>query len=237
LFRVYAVASDGPVKKSIAGICHAPGRSPYYERVIRYAEYETLSECLKSGGRLPKRSRNKHQNFVFLTKERLPKEALNYNRRDWPHWVDWDGDCQNERHEVLIEQSKIPVKFKRNRGCSVSWGLWRDPYSGREFTKASDLDIDHIVPLMWAHQHGGYRWSREEKRQFANDHENLIAVQKELNREKGAQGPDMWLPPNEKFRCTYVKRFLSILNKYKLQLWPSEQLRYRNVEQRVCHGN
>lgn len=148
--------------------------------------------------------------------------TYNYNRKDWPHWIDADDDCQNERHEILIKYSLEPVKFKRNNGCSVTWGKWLDPYSGQTFVKASDLDIDHIVPLYWAHNHGGHLWSREKRRAFANDHENLLPVDKNLNREKGAAGPDVWLPPNKIYQCNYVKRFDAIVKKYKLRYYDDE---------------
>ncbi len=46
--------ADAPVKKSKTGICHAPG-STYYNQTKAFTPYKTLDECLKSGGRLPKR--------------------------------------------------------------------------------------------------------------------------------------------------------------------------------------
>ena len=47
-------SSAGVVKKSKSGICHAPS-SPHYERTKSFTPFKTLDECLKSGGRLPKR--------------------------------------------------------------------------------------------------------------------------------------------------------------------------------------
>ena len=43
-----------PVKKSNTGICHAPGSS-YYGKTKNFTPFKTVDECLKSGGRLPKR--------------------------------------------------------------------------------------------------------------------------------------------------------------------------------------
>jgi hypothetical protein len=43
-----------PVKLSKSGICHAPG-STYYEQTKNFTPFKTLDECLKAGGRLPKK--------------------------------------------------------------------------------------------------------------------------------------------------------------------------------------
>ena len=107
----------------------------------------------------------------------ISRHSQNYDRSDWPHWIDDDSDCQNTRAEILIRDSKTPVKFKRNKGCTVTWGTWFDLYTGQTFFKASDVDIDHVVPLKHAHEHGGASWSRRQKRIFANDMENLLTVE------------------------------------------------------------
>ena len=46
-------------------------------------------------------------------------ECPAYERKAWRHWVDEDRDCQNTRHEVLIEESLAPVTFKTDKGCRV----------------------------------------------------------------------------------------------------------------------
>ena len=48
----------------------------------------------------------------------------------------------------------------------VKSGFWLDPYSGKFFSKASKLDIDHIVPLKNAYEFGAEIWSKKSKRKF-----------------------------------------------------------------------
>ncbi len=46
--------SDPPVKMSSTGICHAQG-STYYNQTKKFTAYKTMDECLKAGGRMPKK--------------------------------------------------------------------------------------------------------------------------------------------------------------------------------------
>jgi hypothetical protein len=48
------VAQSEPVKMSKSGICHAPN-STYYSQTKNFTPYKTLDECLKAGGRKPKK--------------------------------------------------------------------------------------------------------------------------------------------------------------------------------------
>ncbi|MCH9691708.1 MAG: HNH endonuclease [Gammaproteobacteria bacterium] len=147
--------------------------------------------------------------------EELPVSAL-YDRDDWPHWVDFDGDCQNARAEALIAASSVPVKFRQEKGCVVDSGSWFDPYTGNTFEAASELDIDHIVPLKEAHISGGDSWSRAKRQEFANDPENILVVSASENRSKGAKDIAEWLPDTVTFRCDYVKKWAHIKTKYEL---------------------
>ena len=47
-------ASDPPVKKSVSGICHET-KSSYYAQTKNFTSFNTIDECFKSGGRLPKK--------------------------------------------------------------------------------------------------------------------------------------------------------------------------------------
>jgi hypothetical protein len=82
--------------------------------------------------------------WLLATKAIAKSERPAYNRKAWKHWIDEDKDCQNARHEVLIEESLSTVVFKTAKGCRVVSGIWNDPYSGKTITDASQLDIDHL---------------------------------------------------------------------------------------------
>jgi hypothetical protein len=49
-----AMAQGIPVKMSNSGICHAPNTT-YYEQTKKFTPYKSLDECLKAGGRMPKK--------------------------------------------------------------------------------------------------------------------------------------------------------------------------------------
>lgn len=153
-----------------------------------------------------------------------------YNRKDWPHWTDDDGDCQNTRAEVLIAHSQLPVKFKRNKGCNVTHGRWYGVYTGQIFTKASDLDIDHIVPLAHAHRQGGANWTRSQKRAFANDPENLLPVEDNANQAKGDKGPDQWKPQQKSYWCVYARKWEYVKEKYRLGFNGQERSALREMK-------
>lgn len=157
------------------------------------------------------------------------RQAGTFNRQDWPHWIDEDRDCQDTRAEILLRDTLSPVKFKRNKLCNVSWGRWLCPYTGKEIRKASELDIDHLVPLAHAQRNGGATWSREKKRQFANDSLNLLAVEARANRAKGDQGPDRWRPPQRKFWPEYARRWREVKKKYGLGSSAAEETALREM--------
>ena len=55
LFFLAACDSDNvPVKKSKTNICHKKG-SKYYDQTKHFRAYNTIKECIDSGGRLPKK--------------------------------------------------------------------------------------------------------------------------------------------------------------------------------------
>ena len=119
-----------------------------------------------------------------------------YNRdRDYDTWHDWDGDCQNNRQEVLISEN-LPgnqITFTAASGtCTVATGKWYSKFNDKEYTSASDVSIDHMVPLSESHYSGAWKWSQKRKLIFANSinlDEHLIAVYGPSNSEKSNCSP------------------------------------------------
>ena len=76
-----------------------------------------------------------------------------------------------------------------------------------------------MVPLGNAHQSGGWAWSPEQKRQYANDlsyGNHLIAVQASANRAKGSRSPAEWKPPDRGYWCQYATDWMAIKNTWEL---------------------
>lgn len=212
------------VKKTSSGICHPPASS-YYDRTNNYRPFDTVESCLDSGGRLPKGMSGYRDNSESAGRT-LAKADSGYERSKFGHgWDDADGDCQNSRAEALIAQSSTKVRFADERRCRVVTGRWISPFTGKVIQNASEIDIDHVVPLKWAWDHGAYAWSDDRREKFANDPMNLWSVELSLNRQKGAKGPEDWLPPSG--RCQYVSRFVRILKVYGLQPTEVERDRYK----------
>ena len=162
--------------------------------------------------------------------------VLGFDRSEWQHWIDADGDCQSTRQEVLIEESLVEPELDA-RGCKVLEGLWRDPYTGRLISDPKLLDIDHLVPLREAWEAGGWAWDDAQRRAFANDlshPEHLVATHRRNNRAKGAKAPQDWMPPDAALRCTYLQWWWRTKVRWHLRLTPEEA--YFIFRESGCEG-
>lgn len=145
-----------------------------------------------------------------------------FNDDDWNFELDFDNDCQSTRQEMLILTSRIEVRYTNPRNCVVRTGEWFDEYTGELFEVAVQVEIDHIIPRMYAHTHGGDRWAPEMKLQFSNDPMNMILIERREVRRKRDRGPSRYLPRDE-FQCQYVALWDQLADKYDLQLSSSDR--------------
>lgn len=66
-----------------------------------------------------------------------------YSRDLFPHWITQSGAC-NTREVVLKRDGTNVVQ---DSACAATSGSWYSTYDGATWTAASDVDIDHVVPL------------------------------------------------------------------------------------------
>lgn len=69
--------------------------------------------------------------------------STGYSRDLFPHWITVSGTC-NTRETCLKRDGSGVVT---DSACAATKGTWRSPYDGASWTAASDVDIDHMVPL------------------------------------------------------------------------------------------
>jgi hypothetical protein len=137
-----------------------------------------------------------------------------YSRDLFPHWSTVSGTC-NTRETVLKRDGTNVVT---DSSCAATSGRWYSPYDGATWSAASDVDIDHIVPLSNAWKTGARSWTTAKRGQFANDLSGpqLIAVTDNVNQAKGDQSPATWKPPLASYHCTYARMWIG--SKYKWAL-------------------
>ena len=162
---------------------------------------------------------------LVITVAEIPAGIPEYDRGEWRHWVDEDGDCQDARQEVLVAESLEPVTSETDRQCRVEWGRWWAPHLQHHLENPRHIDVDHHVPLKNAHLSGGWRWDAERKKEFANyldDPAHLVAISARHNRSKGSRGPEEWAPPDNDLWCEYALDWTEIKAHWGLTMTPVE---------------
>lgn len=144
-----------------------------------------------------------------------------YSRDLFPHWVTISGSC--DTRETVLKRDGTSVVT--NSSCSATSGRWYSPYDGATWTAASDVDIDHVVPLAEAWRSGANSWTTAKRQSFANDltRPQLIAVTDNVNQSKGDQDPSTWQPSLTSYRCTYAKMWIAVKYYWALKLQSSEK--------------
>lgn len=169
---------------------------------------------------------------ALAVKGRAPKTG--YEREQFgQRWsddvtVEFGHNGCDTRNDIL-RRDLTNVAIKDNtHGCVVLSGTLHDPYSGTDIafqrgkSTSSAVQIDHVVPLADAWQKGAQTWTPEQRRNFANDPRNLLAVNGRLNQQKGAGDAATWLPPNKTFRCEYAQRIIEVKSAYGLWVTQAE---------------
>jgi hypothetical protein len=162
----------------------------------------------------------------LAVKGRAP--TTGYDREQFgPPWPDTDGNGCDTRNDMLgrdLSQADVD-----RDGCTVVSGWLADPYSRTwvAFVRGVDtseaVQVDHVVALSDAWQKGAQQMSPGQRQRFANDPLNLLAVDGELNQQKGDGDAATWLPPNKAVRCGYVARQVAVKARYDLWVTSAER--------------
>jgi hypothetical protein len=166
-------------------------------------------------------SKSTAQTYLTALTVAAEANAGTYDRDLFPHWITISGTC-NTRETVLKRDGTNVVV---SSACAATSGSWYSPYDGATWTAASDVDIDHVVPLAEAWRSGASAWTTSRRQSFANDltRPQLIAVTDNVNQSKSDQDPSTWQPSRTAYRCTYAKMWIAVKYYYSLTLQSSEK--------------
>jgi len=152
-----------------------------------------------------------------------------YARTLFKHWITFT-DGKNTRAKVLIAESLTAVHFS-STGKSVTTGRWLSLYDGEIWTRASDVDIDHVVALGEAWRSGAWNWTAARRQAYANDLGvpwTLRAVTDNVNQAKSDDDPTNWLPPLESANCVYLTDWVAVKIRWKLSVDAEERQAIRD---------
>lgn len=174
--------------------------------------------------------------YLFVNDNPNPQHVP-YNRKAnfGDAWTDNNGtplgnngcDTRND----ILNRDLVDKTYGDAKECIVTTGiLENDPYTGRmiEFrrgkTTSALIQIEHVVALKNAWDSGAYAWTTQERINFANDPEVLIAVDGPENQSKGDKSADKWMVPNNPdYRCTYAAKQVNIKTTYGLSVTTPEK--------------
>ena len=152
-------------------------------------------------------------------------------------WADVDRNGCDTRNDVLRRDLTGVMVKPGTGGCKVLSGELVDPYSGAviEFSSQDPqaVQIDHAVSLADAWDSGAWAWDAGRREQFANDPDNLLAVDGPANQSKGDATAAEWLPTTSDGRCELVRRQVAVKIEWGLSVSDRERAAMRGVLE-VC---
>jgi DNA uptake protein ComE-like DNA-binding protein len=142
-----------------------------------------------------------------------------YSRDLFPHWADTNGSGCTARQDILRAQVIGLPQVDPFSRCVIVEGDWYSLFDGVNFSGSpSELDVDHVVALSEAWDSGASEWTTAQRRIFANDQLNLLAVTASSNRSKGDRDAGEWLPPATSAWCVTGMIMVSVKVRYQLSI-------------------
>lgn len=136
----------------------------------------------------------------------------------------WDNGGPCDTRDEILNRDLTDKTYTSNKRCpdAVETGVLHNPYTNavikfqRGPKTGQEVQIDHVVPLSYAWDMGACAWTDQQREQFANDPDELLAVQGKANDDKGDSPPGKWMPSNRAFDCRYATIWITVSRKYSL---------------------
>ena len=203
-----APATGGGSGAGTSPLANPKGTKPGLARLTS-AEDRAAARRLIS--RVPTASPGSHDGYE--------RDAFGYAWKDTVDEVPLGRNGCDTRNDILARDGRA-LRFRDDDECVVTAMRLFDPYTGEEVNwrkeKATEVQIDHVVPLSYAWRFGAATWSTAQRERLANDPLNLLPVDGSANGGKSDAGPAEWLPPDRHIRCSYATRFAQVALAYAL---------------------
>jgi hypothetical protein len=113
-----------------------------------------IDTAIERRGNLPTPiSASTARTYLSQLKVEVESNSPAYDRDLFNHWITISGTC-NARETVLKRDGTNVVT---SSACASTSGNWYSDYDGLTFTVSSEVDIDHMVPLVrYHHRHDYY---------------------------------------------------------------------------------
>ena len=184
------------------------------------------------GDRIAPTARSSHRQELSLAPGPGVKRMLKGQQQGYH-----DGGQGRHARPLVVIWSSLPCSYNFSRFCTKSSpeddgdkcrvisGEWVGPWTREVFTDASDVDIDHHVPLGHTRLSGGWDWPPERQRAYANDLANPVSLQatsSSVNRSKGKKPPDEWRPDEIASWCRYAADWITVKERWDLAVISAE---------------
>lgn len=153
---------------------------------------------------------------------------LQYKRAEWSEPVPLFENPDNPGGKRIPAKKLNTItsvwnKTKENNGQFK----YLDPYTNEYIYEETIMDRDHIIPLGYVNEHGGYYWDQSKKVEYAYDITVSVNVHRTQNRTKSDKGPSEYLPPAN--QASYCYTWLVIAAKYDISLSQEDMNVIKNV--------
>ena len=163
------------------------------------------------------------------------RSADDYERDHFGNgWASTGGGC--DIRDEILERDLVEVTYEHGSACDVADGVLHDPYTGDtiEGDLSETVQIDHIVSLGDAWYSGAQGWSAEERETFANDPDNLVAVDAPANMSKSDDSISEWYAdwqaPSQRSQCRFAAQYVDVVASYDLSVTSDDYKLLKQLE-------